>query len=193
MQIMMELLNQLLTVINQTIRQRNMKNILTILILLIFGCVEAQNINQLSSQEFENISINGHSLQTIWQTNGEQVSVQNLFGIASSITNSDPTPGSLSLLYVYNGLELSFTSLIPSKGNLSGFEISNPSPTLKVKGIGVNIGENISKLGVVKINITKSGGKNIVFSPINDETIYLVIDFDPITKLITKIKYFVLT
>lgn len=171
-----------------------MKIFLIIYAVFISGCITAQpNKNILSPQQFESISINGQSLKSIWQTNGDKLAVQNLFGAAQEIKIWDTTPGAISLSFFYSGLRISFSNNLVANGNLSGFEFTNSAPILRVKGVAIRMGDNISKLGSVKINNDTDGGKSIIFAPDNDETVFLYIDFDQSSKKITKIGYFVLT
>lgn len=171
-----------------------MKIYLIIQILFISGCIVAQpNENILTPQQFESVSINNRTLKAIWETKGDELAVQNLFGQAPSIINEDNTPGSLSLRFNYNGFILAFANNIPSKGNLIAFTINSSAATLRIRGVAIKIGDNISKLGAVNINNDTDGGRSITYRASNDETAVLYIDFDNKTKLITEIGYFVLT
>lgn len=170
-----------------------MKYLIFIFLLIICISVNAQTINQLTPTEFENISINGHAIKAIRATNGAQSAVQNLFGTAQSIKNPGEVDGIISRTYYYNGLELGFSSQVVTKGHFSGLRITNSAPTITIKGTTIKIGDNITKLGLVKRNDMTTGGKSVVFSPEDDETVYLAIEFDPATNVITKISYFVLT
>ncbi len=88
---------------------------------------------------------------------------------------------------------MNWDSITTANGNLGGFELTNSTPTISIKGVTIRIGDKYSKLGIVKLNTNKDGTKGILFTPNNDETIYLSIGFDQITGVITEISYYVLT
>lgn len=167
-----------------------------IVILLIASLCTATGqpkVNKLTPQEFENISINGKTLKSIWATSGDQIAVQSLFGPASEVIIHNDFPGLASWTLLYPGFELSFSQGTSSNGNLSSFEITNSSVMLRIKGIAIRIGDNISKLGMVYQNNDTDGGKSILYVPEGADDPILYIDFDPSTKKVIKIGYFVLT
>lgn len=167
-----------------------MKNILIILIAVTVSCspTQAQTVNELNAQEFENIQLSSHSIGSIWTTSGDQGNVTNLFGQPSELINNSDHTG-ISLKYIYNGFTISFSGLINARGNLAAFEITSTLPTLTVKGVEIRIGDNISKLGSVQINNKVPNGKNILFTHSHDDDIYIAIDFEFKTNTITKIRY----
>lgn len=174
-------------------RIMNIKVILSLAILMIsLGTACTQSINQISLNEFEQIKINNNALSSIWNSKGESFSIESLFGKPLEVINHN-NKSDLNSKYNYKDFSLSFSQNIPSKGNLTAIHIWGNTVDLIIKGSLINVGDNISKLGKVKFNIMPNGQKSILFSPMNDETIYLVISFDNDTNIITEVKYFVLT
>lgn len=184
-----------LTATNQTYKSDIMKIHFIVILLITSLCTATgqPRVNKLTPQEFENISINGKTLKTIWATNSDEVAVQHLFGPASEVIIHNDFPSLASWTLLYPGFELSFSQGTPSNGNLSSFEITNSSVMLRVKGTVIRIGDNISKLGAVKINDMTTGGKSILHVPEGADDPILSIRFDPSTKKITEIIYYVLT
>ena len=189
---MMALLKQQLIVIRLE-KEITMKKYLIILMIFGYGCASAQTTNILAPYEFESISINGQSINSIWLTEGDRMGIQNLFGTATEIRVGDDTPGHSSITYDYIGFTISISEIITARGNLSGFEIKNQTATLIVNGTSITIGDNINKLGGVNINNMLTGGKSILFVSSDDPTSVLSIRYDPNTNIVTSIKFYVIT
>lgn len=170
-----------------------------IIIYIVFGLVVFSakcqpQTNDLSADQFENIKVNGATIKSIWETNGNEAEVKKLFGLPLSVNKEGEfAEGVISRDFYYNGLEFGFYNNFSANGNLGGFEITNSSHSITIRGVTVRIGDKYSKLGLVKLNTNRNGTKGILFVPDNDETIYLSIEFDQTTKVITKISYYVLT
>ncbi|WP_421762564.1 hypothetical protein [Ekhidna sp.] len=99
---------------NLYLRKRILVFIITIGGLGPFGfaplCTKCQpKTNDLSPEQFANIKLNGVTLKSIWETNGNEAQVKNLLGIPLSINKEGEfTDGIISRDFYYNGLELGF-------------------------------------------------------------------------------------
>lgn len=147
-------------------------------------------LNVLTLTEYLNIQVCGVTLKNIIESKGEPTSIENLFGIPTSM-NIDPD-GDFNH-YTYPGFTLGFSAVINVEMGLSGFQIVDSNCSIMVKGISLKLGDNISKLGNVKLNINTSGGYSILFVPSEDSNQYIAINYNQITKLITKIYLIELT
>ncbi len=170
-----------------------MKTSFIILFLILCQACFGQTINELSPEDFENISINSRSIKAIWETNGEEINVMNLLGQPTTSQVNDPTQGVIAYTYFYTGFRISFSSHIASNGNLISIVINSSTPTLRIKGVSIKVGDNINKLSGYQKNKRTNGDESISLSPSNDETIYLIINFDLRTGEITNMKYLQLT
>lgn len=160
-----------------------------ILILFTFSnCSQGQIRNELSQTEYTNIKINGISWVTIENTKGNVDQMKALFGSNITIkTGEDPS----LMIHFWDsnkGFYFRFEENDPNIVNdyvLVNFRISNPSSNITIQGKTVTIGDNISKLGSVKINKI---GTDIVFgTTYSDDT--LILKFDLLTQNITSIEY----
>ena len=174
----------------------NMKK-LFVLILFTFGLTFTgfpqtntyyQNKNILSPKDFYNISFNGLTLKRIIATKGDAAKVNDLFGMSMETSKSDDS--NYYWINFWNGaISLTFDELVGNL-DLSGLDVLNKSVAVKIGDKLIHLGDSIDKLGSVKIFTgINSGIKFILFLPQGADGQSLRIDFDPATKIITKIKY----
>ena len=174
----------------------NMKR-LFVLILFTFGLtftgfsqtnIYYQNKNIISSEDFYNISFNGITLGSIMDTRGDPAKVNALFGMSMEANKSDD-PNYYWINFISPAVSFTFDELIGNL-DLSGFEVHNNTVAVKIGGKIIHIGDTIEKLGNIKIFTGKiSGTKFILYLPQGADGQSLRIDFDPATKIITKISY----
>ena len=168
-----------------------MKQILIILMLLTSGLAKCQNVNIISSIEYNSIKVNDVKLSSIKNTKGILQNVVNLFGNPIS---KEIDPDGDFFHYNYNNFSISYSSII-SDGTfdnpiLSKIKINSK---LEIKGVEIKIGEKIDKLGNVKINTNSDGSYSILFMECDGCNNFISIDFDKTTNVITKIQYVELT
>ncbi len=147
-----------------------------------------QNKNILSSEGFYNISFNGITLVSIIVTKGVPAKVNALFGMPMETSKSNDS--NYNWTNFSNGaISLSFDELI-GKLDLSSLNVLNKSVAVKIGDKVIHLGDSIDKLGSVKIFTgINTGIKYILFLPQGADGQSLRIDFDPATRIITKISY----
>lgn len=169
-----------------TIKNTHMKAIKILIIIIAcfnFTCLKAQNLNNLSLDEFyNNILFNSISLSQIIDTHSNTGNIQSLF---SSVirTRNDNTAKSLD--YEIDGYYFRFEELSSSDKD-TDYSIAyisvEGSSKVKIKNTLICVGDNISKLG--SVNILEPG--NIVFY--NEDT-NASIDIVYENNIITKINF----
>jgi len=148
-----------------------------------------QNKNVLPPEEFYNISFNGITLGSIIDTKGDPVKVNALLGTNMKIEKSKD-PNYYWINFISTAVSFTFDELISSPADLSGLDVENNTVVVKISGRIIQIGDSIDKLGNVKIFTGKvSGTKFILYIPQDADGQSLKIDFNPTTKIITKISY----
>ena len=173
-----------------------MKNII-LTTLLFFGILSSgysqsntyyQNKNVLPPKDFYNVSFNGITLRSIIYTKGDPAKVDVLFGTSMQVEKSKDT-NYYWINFISPAVSFTFDELIGNL-DLSGFEVHNNTVAVKIGGKIIHIGDTIEKLGNIKIFTGKiSGTKFILYLPQGADGQSLRIDFDPATKIITKISY----
>ena len=146
--------------------------------------------NELTFEEWKNIKINGVTLERLGLTNGDTEEIKLLFGATPKTSDQrhEPEP---TIYHEIKGVHFAFWD---TWGDgvflLTSFEVETKQAVIEICGKTISLGQPISNLGVVKFNIRKSGGKSIVYRPVNSDGPYLVIEFDQVTKIVTNIYYF---
>lgn len=164
-----------------------MKNITLIVLFAFTSLAQCQTANILTQTEFNNIKINGISLDDIINTHGVENEMQSLF---ATPLNKDINEDGYYSYYVYDGFEINFSSLLSGKAEhiLGSFTISNTNYNITIQGKTVTIGDHKDKLGNVVINNQKNGGKSIVYQYCDGCNNFISIYLDA-DNIITKIIY----
>jgi|TARA_B110000908_G_scaffold58037_1_gene70692 hypothetical protein len=157
--------------------------IITIILISSYSCIA--QLNKLTRTEYYNIKINDIIFQRIYDTNGDETKMKNLFG-------SD-------LLYHYeNDILISkgfwkpglYSFLFNSdEGNYyvpTSICIFNSSATVTVKGINVKLGDNKSVFGSLLLNRNTN---SIIFIDEETGTSSLAFKISPLTDKIIKIEF----
>lgn len=119
-----------------------------------FSMVKAQNLNNLSLDEFYyEICFDEFCLFDIISAHGNSGNIQSLFNF--SVTKSrDDEDYEKSITYVAEGYTFIFESPSTAKTDMDyyiAYIYVEGDSTVKIKNIEIGIGDNISKLGNVKI------------------------------------------
>ncbi|SHI87449.1 hypothetical protein SAMN04488096_105196 [Mesonia phycicola] len=170
-----------------------MKTKLLILILITFSVNLSRGqmtVNSLTSSEYNTIEINGVLLNTIKNTNGSITQMNSLFGNPNNIIEKGSSINELHRIFIYglndgNTIEFSGLSL-----NQTPSVIRLHTPSIKIKGISVNVQDNITSLPSMWIKGQNNDGSySILFSKDNGDCCVFTIEYDNSTNLVTMIKY----
>ena len=173
-----------------------MKKILIITCLLTSYMAKGQGIhNELSFEEWNNIKINGVTLERIGLTNGDTEEIKLLFGGTPKTFDHrhehEPNP---AIYHRIKGVSFGFEG--ESEDGvflLTSIKIRTNQAVVEICGKTISLGQPISNLGSVKFNTRTSGEKNIIYIPVKSDDPFLVIEFDQVSKIVTRIYYFELT
>ncbi len=167
---------------------KNIKYIHSIIILFTILSCNSQERNYLTLSEFNNMTIDGVKWKDIDNTEGDLTKMRTLFGNNLNYkTADDPMP---NIGFWNNGLSFNFESDVSdSPYTLVRFEIDNASSTISIKGISITLGDNINKLGNIKINTYRDGTKGAIFILENSDSEGLFVKCNPSTNRITEIEY----
>ena len=175
---------------------KNIYNILIILMLTTISC-KAQEINYLTKAEYDAIFIDGINWDTVRETKGDVAKMKALFG--ATVNYKTGTEPSLSIGFWDKGFYFDFEDEGDNGFGLVLIRIHNNQSNFTIKGITITIGDDISKLGLVKISTYKDGKKDIIFDSVEPSDSAIFIEFDQITNkfnqvvsnIITSIEYVV--
>ena len=164
--------------------------IVTFMFTSVASC--QMTVNIIPETEYYNVSINGKTLSQIIATQGNATNVQNLFSnsILETRINSDPFHPSYG--YKYDGLDLGFSGSgigNPQEIELVSFEITNNDWSFSIQDITFKVGNDISLLGNVNFNDDADNTKSIVYQFCDGCNNYIGINFNQVTKKITKIYF----
>ena len=148
--------------------------------------------NELTFEEWNNIKINGVTLERLGLTNGDTKEIKLLFGGIPETEDKrhehEPNP---AINHTIKGVSFGFEDQWEEGVFLlTSFEVETNQAVIEICGKTISLGQPISNLGSVKFNIRKSGGKSIIYNPVNSDGPYLVIEFNQTTKIISSIYYF---
>lgn len=148
-------------------------------------------INQLTTSQYNAVKFNGVLKTSIESTEANLNLMSSLFGAPNSIQNVGEDIGEHCREFNYStGLSVYFEGL--SNNDIRVGEINATSIT--VKGITVSIGDNISVLGNnILLNNCTDGDKSIIFTHLDADGHSIVINFNEVTKRVTKITYYLWT
>ncbi len=169
-----------------------------IIVLITASSVYAQpDVNSFGEANFNDIMINGKSIQNIKNTNGDQTLMFNLFGNAANVEQSATGK---SIKFVYNGFSVSFGSYVSDGSNLtlSSFEIESSAPNLTIDSINISVGDNISVLSPLNLVVNNGGNyptgiKGYIIAPCEKCDKFIYIEYSQINNTIVNIGYTVLT
>ena len=162
-----------------------MKKKLFIFILLTFSFVaKSQTINIISDTDFESIKINTISLKQLKNTNGKQAKIEKLLGVTTSFSKDENETYNY---FKFNGLSIDF--FMSGKAYIESFEINSNQSSLTIKNNTITLGENIDKLGKLIFSVGRNGAKSILYSTCEDCDVFINIEFNQTTNLVTKISY----
>ena len=149
--------------------------------------------NELTFEDWNNIKINGVSLERIELTNGDANEIKILFGATPETSDQrhEPEP---AIYHEIKGVSFAFWD---TGGDgvflLTSFEVETKQAVIEICGKTISLWQPVSNLGVVKFNTDIYGNKGVVYTPVRSDGPFLVIDFDQTTKIVTRIYYFELT
>jgi Ca2+-binding RTX toxin-like protein len=144
-----------------------MKKLIFIVVFIttFCSCAKAQNINNLSVNEFyDQIEFDGVTLQKLIDTQKNSKSIQSLFTNTIILTQEDPLIPEY-FKYTVNEYVFGFEwvgnyALGEGTSNITYALVTGKSE-ISIKGIKIKLGDNISKLGNVVVNTN-----NIIFHQI---------------------------
>lgn len=146
------------------------------------------NKNVLSVTDFYNISFDSITLKSIIDTKGDPAKVDSLFGMNMEKNKSDD-PGYYWINFGSSTISFTFDEMVTEPADLSKLDVVNKSVAIKIGTTIFHIGDPISKLGNVKVFTLDNGKRVIIFLPEQTDGIWLSVDFDQATELITKVEY----
>lgn len=146
------------------------------------------NKNVLSIDEFYNISFDGITLKSIIDTKGDTAKVDSLFGTTMKIEKSDD-PQYYWINFINPKISFTFDELATSPADLDVLDVDSKLVNIKIVNTVFHLGDPISKLGKTNIYTQPDGTKTIIFIPEQTDGIWLSVEFDQATKLITKVEY----
>lgn len=170
-----------------------MKNLILAMLILASSLVKCQTANIISQTDYDNIEINGVKLIDLKNTYGDPNDIQSLLGKPIS-KNIDIDRDFFN--YTFKDFKIGFSSLLSNDFNkpiLSRFELNGSSVEIKIQGITIKVGDNISKLGSIKFNTDRNGDKSILYMKCDGCNNFISIDFNQTEKTITKIIYLEMT
>lgn len=160
-----------------------MKQLFLLLLLATSFIVKGQT-NIISNSDIESIKINNITITDIQKTYGKQPKVEALLGATTSYENNG-----FYYYFKFNGIKLDF-STSKRKPYIESLDILTNEASFTIKGVTVTIGDSISKLGKVELSTGRNGAKSILFAECDDCDVFININFDQATNIITKINYF---
>lgn len=146
------------------------------------------NKNVLSPEDFYNISFNGVTLGKIIDTQGVPAEINSLFGKTIPFSKSD-NPDYYRIGFKADSIYVNFSELSTSPADLSSLYTINKSVVIKIGTTTFHIGDPISKLGNIHVYTQPNGNQTVIFLPDQTDGIWLSVEFDQTTKLITKVEY----
>ncbi|CAM1349941.1 hypothetical protein [Tenacibaculum insulae] len=159
---------------------------LIVLFLLTSFIVKSQSVNVISDADFDNLKINNAKFLDLKKTKGNQSKVEALLG---AVTSYKVDENETYYYFVFKGLKIDFSTMGKSKPYIESFEINSNETTIAIKDTAISIGDNIDKLGTVLFSVGRNGSKSILYSTCEDCDVFINIEFDQTSNLITKISY----
>ncbi|CAM1369421.1 conserved exported hypothetical protein [Tenacibaculum sediminilitoris] len=157
---------------------------LVIVFFLLTTLIAKSQTNIISNSDFDNIKINNVALAEIKKTFGKQAKVESLLGTTTSFEDNG-----FYYYFKFNGLKLDF-STSGSKPYIESLDVLSNQATFTIKGVTISVGDPISKLGNVTFSKGRNGSESVLFAECDECNVFINIDFDQTTKIITKINYF---
>ena len=150
---------------------------------------QPNGINLISCFSYRAITYNGHTINQISATEGEEQLVQQLWGSYTFVETIDIVG---IIKYFYNSNRISFR-----EGNLTGIAVKESNWTVKVLGKDVNVGDSFSELQQkfgdnLKIQEpSTSENYSVSFNCSENESNGFLIYLSPISHKVIEIKYYV--
>ncbi len=167
-----------------------MKNILIILILFLANKGYSQAVaNELTTEQFNNIKIEGILKTTLEATQGDIIQMESVFGSSEFTEGPDGIGDGWRIFTFSNGLTIGFTDIYSQQydASIEGFDTNS----ITIKEITVNVGDNISLLGSdIIFNPRTDGAESIIFTHSFYDCCPIIIEFNH-RNIITKIAYYV--
>lgn len=179
--------------------------LLTILLITVPQVLQAQDTidsenpiktqpkgkNFISCSSYRAITYNGHTIDQIRQSNGEETQIQQLWGSYTSAETLDIIGLSK---YLYNSNRISFR-----EGRLTGVSINDSNWSVKILGKTVHVGDTFLELKQkfgddLKVQESKTSERyNVSFNCTGNGSNGLLIYFVPTSNKVEEIKYYVVT
>lgn len=159
---------------------------LVVLLLLTSFIAKSQSVNIISESDINSIKINNAILLDLSKTKGKQAKVETLLG---PVTSYKVDENETYYYFTFKGLKIDFSLVGKSKPYIESFEINSNETTINIKNTTITIGESIDKLGNIVFNVGRNGAKSILYSACEDCDVFINIEFDQTSKLISKISY----
>ena len=153
----------------------------------VLSCIYGQR-NDLTEEEYRAIKFNGFDISSIRNTKGVEHELKQLFDFNYIINQDDDEK---SIYYSSSPLNVLFQDGFLVNGKVSNWQLTNfiiesDEIEVELKKLTFKVGDNISVLGFVNQLKFRDGIFRISFV-IGSEA--LIVNFNQVTKVITKIEY----
>lgn len=161
---------------------KTIKKLTIIIAIIAFSFAKAQNINNLSLNEFYNeICFENTCLNNIIDTHSDLGNIKTLFNTPVVKSRDDNTTNSIG--YKVKGYFFDFEETSTSNSDkdysIAYVWVENNSK-VDIKGISIGIGDNISKLGSVKI---LKSGKIVFYNEDTNASLNILYSNNKITEI----------
>jgi len=164
-----------------------MKNVIKLIIILIYNFSYSQNVTNYIGNEYFNIKINSISLNEIFNTPGNIDELNSLFNTTGERSYQAP-----SFQYKALGVQLVYSDWHPDHNGLVNIKYLGTPGSLNICGIEIKIGSNMSLLSEYSLNIRNNGLRAYLFQPEpqwEESAITIIIDEN---NLVSEIEYYIL-
>ena len=162
------------------------KKTLVLLLLFTSFIAKSQSVNIISESDINSIKINNVILLDLIKTKGKQAKVENLLG---PVTSYKVDENQTYYYFTFKGLKIDFSLVGKNKPYIESFEVNSNETTINIKNTTITIGESIDKLDDIVFNVGRNGAKSILYSSCEDCDVFINIEFDQTSKLVSKISY----
>lgn len=160
------------------------------LISFTFSCKAQMLTNELTTEQFNNIKINGILKTAIEDTGGNVTQMESLFGEPLLIEEQEGGIEEGYRNFIYNNLSFTFSNIYSSESD--GFIESFETDNITINDVTIHVGDNIAVLGSdIVFNNRKDGTKSIIFTHLFYDCCPIIIEYNQLTNTITKIEYVV--
>ena len=156
--------------------------------ILITASAKGQNIDILSSNDYQNILIDNVKWKDVYHTNGNGAKMKVLFG--NTLKSKSKSSPSSSLEYWNDSLEFIFEDFNSDNiFKLTYFEVHTEDTELSIKGHTFKIGDRIEINGSPQTNSLGNSGTDIIYRSEKSDSGGFIIKIDPQKMIVTEIKY----